>query len=205
MNSQPPSKELLSDRLAEFSHELHESQLLDLCELVDDAKDMEAEIERLKRERDESRAAEARWKQTCQRMSAGAAHEPPAGRYFNSGYCDTACGWIVREEGKESWPATFATERLANRFVAMMNGAAEPPCDDWIAVTERLPAWTDDYTEHILVYSSTHDWGGTQFAVMRQADFYHQDDTDDIGTADTKVVTHWKPLAGPTPTKEVTP
>jgi len=49
------------------------------------------------------------------------------GRYYNSGYCATACGYIVRERGVESWPATFACSEHADRFVAMMNGDAVPP------------------------------------------------------------------------------
>jgi len=111
------------------------------------------------------------------------APEPPAVRKFTGvGHLEET-GYI---------PAGSAEER---------ERPSQPPGDGWIAVTDRLPAWTDNYSDHVYVYSATHDWGGTQFAVMRQADFYHQDDTDDIGTADSKVVTHWKPCVAPALTK----
>lgn len=96
-------------------------------------------------------------------------------------------------------------DRVLHRSWCSKDRPAQPPGDGWTAVTERLPAFTEDQREFVLVYSETHDWMGTQFAVMRVADFYFYDPDcpEEMGTADADVVTHWKPLTGPALTKEV--
>jgi hypothetical protein len=102
-------------------------------------------------------------------------------------------------DGTDVMAAWIAVEDLA----CLLESTAHEPGDGWTAVTERLPAFTEDQREFVLVYSETHDWMGTQFSVMRVADFYFYDPDcpEEMGTADADVVTHWKPLTSPALTK----
>lgn len=64
----------------------------------------------------------------------------------------------------------------------------------WTAVTERLPQYTEDRSKFLLCYSSTHDWMGARYAIIRQADFYAESEEGAHGTWDTDAVTHWMEL-----------
>lgn len=81
------------------------------------------------------------------------------------------------------------------QYAAPIETTASP----WIPVSDRLPAYTEDRRAHVLVYSESTEWLDSQFAVMRQAEFYAMDpDGDgDPGSDDARAVSHWKELTPP--------
>jgi hypothetical protein len=84
-----------------------------------------------------------------------------------------AAAWGEKEVSGMRACAALAVAKM-NEHTALAARAGEPVA--WIAVTERLPANPEWHTgdgptpdEWVMVYSDTHDWGGTQHEVMRAA------------------------------------
>jgi hypothetical protein len=67
-------------------------------------------------------------------------------------------------------------------------------------IGDGLPPFTENRSLSVLGYSETHDFGGSQFLVLRVVDFYYHDDEDPdapLGTGDAQLITHWCSLERP--------
>jgi len=73
------------------------------------------------------------------------------------------------------------------------------PDDQWELVSNPPPNpdW-EAADKFVLAYSETHDFGGTQFAIVPAADFYLVDaECNESDGNDIHKFTHWRPLKPP--------